>query len=399
MSMSTIRNQTHLNSLPDKGRQDFLIKNRTGLIVRRYANGSLVFTARVMTKGKRVMVTLGNTSDITIAEASAKRDLLKKGYASSVEEANERKLVLADVIDEYHQKRTARLKAANQVHDIFRRFIAPMLGETPLNQITKGHLFSSLEDIKFLNGRENARKTLCYLRLFFQWSLAKDFVAVNPAALVDSKMLDVEKGEPRSRTLSPEEIVSFFAAVDAAGNSETVKIGLRLVLLTGMRSGELLKSNVSNFNAAKQTLSLPAELCKNGAKRTVYLSTQATALMKRLAQLSQKGFLMEGKFGNQLGPTSLIQAISRLQTSKTDKPPQLILDAHLTVHDLRRTFATCMSKLGVDYHICELALGHSLPKLVRTYNVTDRPDEQREAVQKLADVLDDPMSNFPREDF
>lgn len=399
MSMSTIRNQTHLNSLPDKGRQDFLIKNRTGLIVRRYANGSLVFTARVMTKGKRVMVTLGNTSDITIAEASAKRDLLKKGYASSVEEANERKLVLADVIDEYHQKRTARLKAANQVHDIFRRFIAPMLGETPLNQITKGHLFSSLEDIKFLNGRENARKTLCYLRLFFQWSLAKDFVAVNPAALVDSKMLDVEKGEPRSRTLSPEEIVSFFAAVDAAGNSETVKIGLRLVLLTGMRSGELLKSNVSNFNAAKQTLSLPAELCKNGAKRTVYLSTQATALMKRLAQLSQKGFLMEGKFGNQLGPTSLIQAIIRLQTSKTDKPPQLILDAHLTVHDLRRTFATCMSKLGVDYHICELALGHSLPKLVRTYNVTDRPDEQREAVQKLADVLDDPMSNFPREDF
>ena len=229
--------------------------------------------------------------------------------------------------------------------------------------------------------------------------MAKDFVAVNPAALVDSKMLDVEKGEPRSRTLSPEEIVSFLAAVDTAGNSETVKIGLRLVLLTGMRSGELLKSNVSSFNAEKKILSLPAELCKNGASRTVYLSTQAKALMSRLAQLSENGFLMEGRLGNQLGPTSLIQAIRRLQTSKTSRPPQLILDAHMTVHDLRRTFATCMSKLGVDYHICELALVHSLPKLVRTYNVTDRPEEQREAVQKLAGVLDDPMANIPREDF
>ena len=149
MSFTIIASQTRLNTLPDKGREDFLIKNGPGLMVRRYANGSLVFTARVMTRGKRVMVTLGNCADMTIAEASAKRDLLKKGYASSVEEANERHFVLSDVVDEYHQKRTARLKAANQVHDIFRRFISPMLGETPLNGITKGHLFFSLEDIKF----------------------------------------------------------------------------------------------------------------------------------------------------------------------------------------------------------------------------------------------------------
>jgi len=336
---------------------------------------------------------------MTIADASAKRDLLKKGYASTVEEANERKLVLADVVGEYHQKRTARLKSASQVHDTFRRFIAPMLGDTPLNEVTKGHLFSSLEDIKFRNGRENARKTLCYLRLFFQWSLAKDFVAINPAALVDSKMLDVEKGAPRDNVLSPSDIVTFFDAVEGAGTAETTKIGFRLLLLTGMRSGELLKSRVSNFNAANQTLHLPKELCKSGVKRTVYLSTQATELMSRLAQLSQNGYLMEGRSGVVMGPTSLIQVLSRLQASSTTKPPRLILDSHLTCHDLRRTFATCMSKLGVDYNICELALGHTLPPLIRTYNVTDRPEEQREAVQKLADVLEDPMSNFPREDF
>ena len=399
MSMKIIASQTRLNTLPDHGREDFLVKNRTGLMVRRYANGSLVFTARVMTKGKRVMVTLGNCADMTIADASAKRDLLKKGYASSVDEANERQFVLADVVGEYHQKRTARLKAANQVHDIFRRFIAPMLGDTPLNEITKGHLFSSLEDIKFLNGRESARKTLCYLRLFFQWSVAKDFVEVNPAALVDSKMLDVEKGKPRDNVLSPADIVTFFDAVEGAGTAETTKIGFRLLLLTGMRSGELLKSRVSNFNAANQTLHLPKELCKSGVKRTVYLSTQATALMSRLSQLSQNGYLMEGRSGVVMGPTSLIQVLSRLQASSTTNPPRLILDAHLTCHDLRRTFATCMSKLGVDYHICELALGHTLPPLIKTYNVTDRPDEQRKAVQKLADVLDDPMSNFPREEF
>ena len=61
-------------------------------------------------------------------------------------------------------------------------------------------------------------------------------------------------------------------------------------------------------------------------------------------------------------------------------------DWHL--HDLRRTGATVMGKLGASDSIVDRCLNHTLPKLTRTYNKSDYKPEMADALQKLADGYD-----------
>ena len=53
-------------------------------------------------------------------------------------------------------------------------------------------------------------------------------------------------------------------------------------------------------------------------------------------------------------------------------------------HDLRRTLRSHLAGLGIQPHIAELCLNHSLGTIVQTYDVTSYVDERRDALDKWA---------------
>ena len=65
---------------------------------------------------------------------------------------------------------------------------------------------------------------------------------------------------------------------------------------------------------------------------------------------------------------------------------------HWSVHDLRRTMRTNMSTIAQP-HVCEIMLGHALPKIWGTYDKHDYLSEQKEAYEKWMDRLESIWKN------
>ena len=60
--------------------------------------------------------------------------------------------------------------------------------------------------------------------------------------------------------------------------------------------------------------------------------------------------------------------------------------ADFTIHDIRRTVRTGLSRLGVDETTAEIVIGH-VPGIVKVYDLHDRLDERREALTRWADYV------------
>ena len=64
----------------------------------------------------------------------------------------------------------------------------------------------------------------------------------------------------------------------------------------------------------------------------------------------------------------------------------------LRLHDLRRTFRTGLSRLGVDTETAELALGHARSDLEARYNKDAATGELRKAFEAWANHLERAVS-------
>ena len=57
------------------------------------------------------------------------------------------------------------------------------------------------------------------------------------------------------------------------------------------------------------------------------------------------------------------------------------------VHDLRRSMATHMERIGIEPHIIEVCLGHTLKGIAATYRHYSYLPEKERALQRWADEL------------
>jgi integrase len=58
-----------------------------------------------------------------------------------------------------------------------------------------------------------------------------------------------------------------------------------------------------------------------------------------------------------------------------------------TLHDLRRTCRTTLSRLVVDEETAELVIGHLPQGMAKTYNLYDRLAERRAALEQWAEFV------------
>ena len=59
------------------------------------------------------------------------------------------------------------------------------------------------------------------------------------------------------------------------------------------------------------------------------------------------------------------------------------------IHDIRRTVATNLTKLGVDRFLLQRVMNHTDTSVTKIYDRYNYLDEKREALQQWADRLDD----------
>jgi integrase len=172
-------------------------------------------------------------------------------------------------------------------------------------------------------------------KAFFAWCEAREDDFASPARSVRKPA----KEKSRDRVLDDAELRLTWEAADRAGGAAGALV--KLLILTGARRNEITELARDEIKA--EAIELPGERTKNGSPHTIPLTPLIRRVLKDLPRTGK--FVLNGEdrpFGDHSGAKEKITPAIR----------------PWTLHDLRRSFASGLQRLGVAPHIVELALNH-----------------------------------------
>ncbi len=273
--------------------------------------------------------------------------------------------------------------------------ILPALGRMHLRSVTTLAVRSMVHKVVARGAAVLAGKVLAHAKQLFRFGVSVGAMDYNPAESLEAISLGIEDNR-RDRVLNSKEIQKFIGAIDKYERlSIPVKTALKLLLLTGLRSGELRLTKWSDVDLNNGTLLVPVANQKLSPRRAkeakpfiCTLSDQALVLIKELVHLDPVWVFPGNKENAPLTDKVFGRAVRRLLSLQGEGGGKVLPVDAFSPHDLRRTMRSGLSKLRIPPHVAERCLNHSLGRIVETYDQHDYLDERREAVQKWADQVD-----------
>lgn len=403
-----------------------------GLKVRVFPSGVRSFRWTCNARGK--VYTIGpwafseTPGFVTLAQAREWLDKLKAGHAGDAVEAVEAELraflrrrshvadpapadrtIFRTVAEEFYVDDIQKnRKHPEDVRRILDTDVLPVLGARPTDEITTLECRDVVKRAIARGATVQAGKVLAILKQTFTWAQAQGYTERDPAKPLKDRHLGVESNIS-DRFLSADEIAQLCRALDEsveADRPEHRKIkpataaALQLLLVTGVRSGELLKARWEHVDLDGKTWTIPVanqKLTKRQERRAkpfvIPLPPLAVELFRVLQDHAER-VLDDG--GRKRSPwvmasddsssgrytdKALGRAMRRLFEGKA--PRLAFVGEQPTPHDLRRTVRTHLGDtLGVPPHIAERCLNHSLGTIVKTYDRGDYIEQRREALEK-----------------
>jgi integrase len=190
----------------------------------------------------------------------------------------------------------------------------------------------------------------------------------------------------RKRVLTDTELAKFMKWLPHSPYSRTVREALSLVLLTGCRSGEVVAALWRDIDVDWGVWTIRET--KNGEPHDVMLPHQAVELLK-YRQGTDKLFVFPSpRSGQYVAQKALGLAQYAARRDDGDKKAQDPIEVPWTVHDLRRTVATGLAKLGCPRVVQDRILNHVDSSVSAIYDRHHYDAEARDWLQKWADYLD-----------
>jgi integrase len=252
-----------------------------------------------------------------------------------------------------------RAKTIGQYSYIIDTIVLPAWGNRNVRDIRKRDVVDLLDAVAETRPIL-ANRTLAVVSRFFRWMAERDVIEASPITGVKAPT----KETARDRVLSDDEIIRLWRALDGNANKPMAAC-LRVLLLCGQRRTEV--SDMRRSELTPEGWLIPASRTKAGREHLVPLPTRVLDLLPMGDDLVFTG---HGAFSR---PKPKIDA--------TMKP-----DAPWRIHDLRRTAASGMARLGIRPDIVERVLNHATgSKVARTYNRHAYISEKAHALATWAD--------------
>jgi integrase len=236
--------------------------------------------------------------------------------------------------------------------------------KSPAAALTPKAAKAILNDIADAGRKATARLTGAYGRACYGWAIGKDLLTENPFAGV--KLAAVAS---RDHVLTDAELRAIWQATAKPGSFNAI---VRTLTLTGQRRDEVADMAWSELSDDLSTWTIPASRAKNGVDSIVPLAPQARAILEAAPRYEKNPLVFPGERG----------AFSGWSKAKARLDRDCGVDGW-RLHDLRRTCATGLQKLGVRLEVTESVLNHvsgSRAGIVGIYQRHDWADEKRAAL-------------------
>jgi len=235
-----------------------------------------------------------------------------------------------------------------------------------------------------------ANRVLAAVRALFNWALRRGLIETTPAALVERPGEETR----RERALSGEELRVVWQASEGLGYP--MGAFFRLVMLTGQRREEVATMAWADIDLDAKVWAIPAEVTKAGRGHALPLSPAAMDLLRSIPRKMARNtagllapsphvFTTNGE--TPVSGYSVAKKRMDAATAKARKEAGLKPIDPWTVHDLRRTAATEMGRLGVSRFVIARVLNHADRSVTAIYDRHSYFEEKRHALETWASYL------------
>lgn len=131
---------------------------------------------------------------------------------------------------------------------------------------------------------------------------------------------------------------------------------IKLLLLTGQRRNEVFDADRLEFDLEARLWTIPRERAKNSATHLVPLAPSALAIVKELLKDERSEKLLPARGNWDASPSGFSKAMKRIREDLENRLGEPV--PHWTLHDLRRTMATGLQRLGIRPEVTEAVLNH-----------------------------------------
>jgi integrase len=339
-------------------------------------SGAKSFAVRYRHGGRPRKHTLGPFPRLDLKTARELGGKALRTAAEGNDPASEKERARSDSVEsvveqfvERHINRNYRPKSAKEVERSLRVHILAAWRGRAIGSITRRDIREVLDKIVDGGAPIMANRVHSIARKLFNWAVENDIIAVSPIAGI--KQPTEEK--PRDRVLSDDELRLVWQAADKMGPPFGSMV--QLLILAGQRRGEIANMTWQEIDADNRLLSLPRERVKNDRAHDIPLSPQAIAVIEQVPRIGERFvFTMDGHRPiNGFGRNK-----DRLDALLPREMPPWVL------HDIRRTVASGMARLGISLPVIERVLNHvsgSFAGIVGVYQRHDFANAKREALE------------------
>ncbi|MDH3770796.1 MAG: tyrosine-type recombinase/integrase, partial [Nitrospirota bacterium] len=317
-----------------------------GLSLRVLPSGGKRWMMRLWVKGRARRVTLGDARWMSVVDARAEAHALLGGGKIETPKTKPRGPNFEAFAKTYWSRRAPSWKPSTQRSQraYLRSTLLPFFGEMPMDGIATGDVARWFHDYSAVRPG-GANRALSILRDMFNrardWGLVPEHM-VNPCkGMIQNRSL------PRGRILNREDLRRLGTTLDRYALIRMDQVdAIRLILLTGCRSGEVLGLRWDEVQVDRLTLN-----DSKSGPRHVLLGEPASAILRRRRWKRHSAYVFPRKGDPSRSRVSISAFWYRLRAEAG-------LADEVRLHDLRHTFASHAVMQGETLMITGKLLGH-----------------------------------------
>lgn len=376
----------------------YKISDSDGLYITISPKGLVTFRYDYRIHGRRETLTIGRygADGISLAQAREKLMEAKKqvnaGMSPSAEKRDgkmkrksERTFYDFTVSYMKHTRLADSTRAMKQ--SIIDWDITPVWGRKLLSEITAPALREYCDRVKRRGAPATAIQVRNIVSAVFKFAALHGDYYLNPAE--DVLPASIATFEPRDRALKPEEIGCFFNQLERTGTLPTIKLAIKLVLLTMVRKSELLNASWSEIDFSTGVWTIESNRMKGDRDHNVYLSRQAQDILVALKMCAGSSEWVLPSCNQSSHKTMSAATLNRVINLTVNQAQERGINlAPFSVHDMRRTASTLLHEVGFNSDWIEKCLAHEERSVRAVYNKAEYAEQRRDMLQQWADMVD-----------
>jgi len=376
----------------------YKLQDGQGLYLEVRTNGVKTWRYRYWIENKDGLFTIGDYPGVTLAEARKEREWAREqarlGLNPTQVKAAEKarrmdaaattfEVVTLDWIE--HNRDTWAADYADKITGTMTKDAFPLIGAMPIKSVEAIHLLKVVRAIEKRGAPSVAALFRMWAGQMFRYAVIEQLATGDPSVALKGAIK--KKPVRHNPPLTKDDIPKFVAKIEINGGWPAMRIAMRLMLLTFLRTQELRMGEWSEIDFDAAEWRVPAEHMKMakymlpGEVHIVPLCRQALDLLRELHKLTGNRTHL---FPNIRKPTT---CMSRTAINRTIE--RMGYGGEFSGHGFRSTASTYLHEMGWNEKAIERQLAHTERNKVKAaYNHAEYMTERREMMQAWADWID-----------